>query len=120
MADLNTSTNVSGATIRARFSAYYDARIQIQNTITNKVNQNASDIGMVAADAQAKANEAAAKTQYQASIEGGLIYAAIMKLVDVITKTETAGLSGLPGDGSLPAFWLEALTHKQYKVSQKL
>lgn len=105
LADLNTSTNVSGATIRARFSAYYDARIQIQNTITNKVNQNASDIGMVAADAQAKANEAAAKTQYQASIEGGLIYAAIMKLVDVITKTETAGLSGLPGDGSLPAFW---------------
>lgn len=57
------------------------------------------------AEVVSKANEAAAKTQYQASIDGGLIYAAIMKLVDVITKTETAGLSGLPGDGSLPAFW---------------
>ena len=57
------------------------------------------------AEVVSKANEAAAKTQYQASIEGGLIYAAIMKLVDAITKTETAGLSGLPGDGSLPALW---------------
>ncbi len=55
--------------------------------------------------AQAKADETAAKTQFQTKIDGGLIYTAMMKLVDAISKNETAGLNGIPGDGSNPAFW---------------
>ena len=64
-------------------------------------------INAVAADAQAKANEAKAKTQYQTLIDGGLIYSAIMKLFDAGgTGNETAGISGVVnGDTNNPAFW---------------
>ncbi len=57
------------------------------------------------AEAKSKADESAAKTQFQTKIDGGLIYTAMMKLVDAISKNETAGLNGIPGNGTNPAFW---------------
>lgn len=98
LANLTVNTSVSGASIRTAFNQYYDARAVLINAVTNKVNT-------VAAGALATANETAAKTQFQTQIDGGLIYTALMKLVDVVTKAETAGISGQPGDGNLPAFW---------------
>lgn len=48
--------------------------------------------------------EEQAKTQYQTTIEGGLIYTAMMKLFDGVT--ETAGISGLQGENKdNPSFW---------------
>lgn len=56
--NLTTSTSVSGASIRTAFSQYYDARTELQNAITNKVNQNASAAQDAADNAQETANEA--------------------------------------------------------------
>jgi hypothetical protein len=55
---------------------------------------------------QADIVEEQAKTQFQTTTDGGLIYTALMKLFDAGTGDETAGISGILGsDGSKPSFY---------------
>lgn len=56
LANLTVNSTVAGASIRTAFSQYYDARIFLQNAITNKVNQNAGDAKLTAEQAQLAAD----------------------------------------------------------------
>lgn len=56
-------------------------------------------------NAQATADVAAAKTEGFTEIEGGLVTTNIIKLMDALAAAETAGINGMKGNGSNPAFW---------------
>ena len=107
LANLTVNTTVSGASIRTAFSQYYDARIFLQNAITNKVNQNAGDAAAVAGDAQAKANTAKAVTdKFGTTQDGGLISTVMILLRELNSIIETAGISGIQGAlKNYPSMW---------------
>lgn len=107
------TTPAEKALVDTRFSQYRTALASFQSAVedANKAIQDAikaiaDGAATAASDAVAAANISKAITdKFGTTVNGGLVQSVMMLLRALNSQIETAGISGIQGDGTLPAFW---------------